>query len=122
MNFLIKQRNTLTEYPYRDPEVYDQLFENPDAPTYMPYVALFVLAASEMGGRGYYATIAELSDGQFESSEDSREFLRAVWNDLSNWTADLFGEYGNFSSLKIGKHAYVGLAKAQALVTQKDRI
>ena len=85
---------------YRDPEVYDQLFENLDAPTYMPYVALFVLAASEMGGRGYYATIAELSDGQFESSEDSRELLRAVWNDLSNWTADLFGEYGNFSVLK----------------------
>lgn len=123
VSFLINQRNTPHRMPgYRDPEVYDQLFQSLDAPTYMPYVALFVLGASEMDGRGYYATIAELSDGQFESSEDSRELLRSVWNDLSNWTTDLLGEYGRFSSLKIGKHAYVGLAKAQALVTQKDRI
>lgn len=124
VNFLIRQRRSAPPKmaAYQDPGEYEELFENLDAPTYMPYVALFVLAASEVGEGGYYATIAELSGGFFESSEETRELLRDVWDDLSGWTNDLSGEYGRFSNLKIGKHAYVGLAKAQALVTQKDRV
>lgn len=124
VNSLVRQRNSAASRmaAYKDPGRHEELYENLDAPAYMPYVALFVLAASEVGEGGYYATTAELSDGFFESSEDSRELLCSVWNDLRDWTNDLAGEYGRFSSLKIGKHAYVGLAKAQALVTQKDRI
>ena len=123
VNFLVRQRKNASSrtVAYHDPALFEELFENLDAPAYMPYVALFVLAASEVSEGGYYATIAELSDGFFESSEETRELLRDVWHDLGAWTDDLFGEYGRFSSLKIGKHAYVGLAKAQALVTQKDR-
>jgi len=107
---------------YRDPGSFVPIFQYLDAPTYMPYVALFVLAASEVGAGGYYATISELSGSCFESSEESRDLLHSVWDDLSKWTEDLAGEYGRFNSLRIGKHAYVGLAKAQALITQKDRV
>ena len=50
VNFLIKQRNTPHRMTgYRDPEVYDQLFEKRCAHVHA-HVALFVLAASEMVG------------------------------------------------------------------------
>ena len=85
VNSLVRQRNSAASRmaAYKDPGRHEELYENLDAPAYMPYVALFVLAASEVGEGGYYATTAELSDGFFESSEDSRELLRSVWNDLS---------------------------------------
>ena len=71
VRFLINQRKNPTSRmaAYRDPGFFDDAFAGRNAPAYMPYVALFVLAASEAGPDGYYSRVSELSGCFFESSE-----------------------------------------------------
>ncbi|MDB3993879.1 hypothetical protein N9478_10370 [Gammaproteobacteria bacterium] len=106
---------------YGDPGNYSERFENLDAPTYLPYLALWVLAASEEGGSGFYHKVSQLSGLFFESDERTRETIWFLWSDLDEWSSLLDGGLGKFSAVSLGAHTYVGLAKAQALLTQRDR-
>lgn len=106
---------------YGDPGNYSDTYKNLDAPTYLPYLALWVLAASEEGGMGFYDKVAQLSGTYFESSQDTRQTIWQLWLDLAEWSTLLDGQLGTFSAISLGAHTYVGLAKAQALLTQRDR-
>jgi len=89
------------------------------APTYLPYVALWVLAKSEAGDVGFYDKVSKLVGEPFPNS--SRNEMEYVWADLEGWsTRQLDGRLGNFSLSVLGKHRFVGMAYAQAMLTGKD--
>ena len=103
---------------YRDPGDEDVNYLAKNAPNYLPYLALFVLARTE---KAFYAKVAEYTGRSFSSS-DGREVMGAVWEDLERWSVtETGGEYGIFRARQLGGYRYVGLARSQALLTQKDR-
>lgn len=119
--WLVRQRNwpSLRPDEYIDPEKQNKLYEDRHAPTYMPYIALWVLAGSEVDTLGFYEKVKELSGSPYP--KDTRENMEEVWKDLEKWSSTKTkGELGQFSVNILGSHKYVGMAYAQALVTHRD--
>ena len=118
---LARQRRASSENrpsDYEDPERDSSAYQGAKAPTYLPYIALWVLAGSE-GRDSFYQKVSELKDESFPNS--ARNTMEAVWQDLEKWS--ILQEKGRFGSFKLsvlGAHRFVGMAYAQALVTVKD--
>jgi hypothetical protein len=104
---------------YCDPDSENNQYHNMSAPTYLPYIALWVLAGSEVDRSGFYIKVSELTSSQFPS--DARENMETVWKDLEQWSSiKIQGKLGRFKANILGNHKFVGMAYAQALVTQRD--
>ncbi len=120
---LAKFRLSPTKRPlrYQDPGDTSEFYKQLHAPTYLPYVALWVLAASQQESEGFYKTVGGLVGFEFQGSA-ARKAMEVLWQDLEFWSKkQCQGQFGLFYSKPLGAHPYVGLAKAQALVTGKDR-
>jgi hypothetical protein len=106
---------------YQDPGHSIKSYSGLCAPTYLPYVALWVLAASEPEKNGFYATVSNLIGLPFEG-QFAREAMEVLWGDLEYWSVQkLSGTLGNFHARRLGGYPFVGLAKAQVLISRKDR-
>jgi|SaaInlV_120m_DNA_3_1039746.scaffolds.fasta_scaffold02520_2 hypothetical protein len=118
---LARQRRASSDFrpiDYIDPERDSSAYQGAKAPTYLPYIALWVLAGSE-GRDSFYQKVSELIEESFPNS--ARKTMEAVWQDLENWS--ILQEKRRFGSFKLsvlGAHRFVGMAYAQALVTIKD--
>lgn len=103
---------------YKDPGVDLDVYQEANAPTYLPYIAIWVLARSEAED-GFYAKVSELIDEPFPNN--TRQQMEAVWSDLAYWsTEQQKGKFGRFKLNVLGEHRFVGMAYAQAMVTHKD--
>jgi hypothetical protein len=118
---LARQRLSPTKRPYGylDPNGNQDIFQGSNAPTYLPYIALWVLAVSEAGESGFYAKVRDLINDSFPNNTGQE--MEAVWNDLAYWsTGQQQGRFGRFKVNVLGEHRFVGMAYAQAMVTYKD--
>ncbi len=118
---LTKQRKCLGRRPvdYCDPGDELGVYKRLRAPTYLPYLAIWVFAKSEAGGTGFYDKVSELIREPFPNN--TRKQMEYVWADLAHWSkVQLNGRLGNFSLNVLGQHRFVGMARAQAMVTNKD--
>jgi hypothetical protein len=104
---------------YDDPGDELEVYKNTIAPTYLPYIALWVLAGSEAGAAGFYAQVGELLGVSIPNN--IRNKMEYVWSDLECWSLQEQREkFGIFKVNVIGKHKFVGIAYAQTMVTDKD--
>ena len=104
---------------YRDPSDDLEVYQDANAPTYLPYIALWVLAHSEVESSGFYKKVGELVCAEFPSN--TRDQMEYVWSDLQYWSSfEAKEKFGKFKLNVLGKHRYVGMAYAQAMVTHKD--
>lgn len=96
-------------------------------PPYLAYLALFVLADTiEVEGfarYSYYPGLRQILGEVPESgSYPSFERMYELWFDLELWSnEDKGGTYGIFRADIFGKHEYVGLPKAQTILTDDER-
>lgn len=118
---LVKQRLWPSERPrtYCDPGLLLENYKGRSAPTYLPYIALWVLAKSETDGAGFYSTVSELIGEAFPNNV--RNDMEAVWIDLNHWSINKQeGKFGRFTLNVLGVHRYIGMAYAQSMITHKD--
>jgi len=104
---------------YKDPGDEVEIYKDTIAPTYLPYVALWVLAGSEVGDAGFYAKVSELIKISFPNN--IRNKMEYVWLDLERWSIKEQNEkLGRFKVNIIGEQKFVGIAYAQTMVTDRD--
>ncbi|MFS1466056.1 hypothetical protein BCU33_008280 [Vibrio lentus] len=118
---LVQQRSWPSKRPraYSDPGLYLNNYEGCSAPTYLPYIALWVLAKSETEGSGFYSTVSDLIGESFPNNV--RNDMEAVWVDLNSWSVrKQKGRFGRFTLNVLGAHRYIGMAHAQSMITHKD--
>lgn len=105
---------------YCDPASLDETYTGYNAPVYLPYLALWVLAKSEEGKAGFYAKVSELLGGA-DFPDGARETMLEVWKDLECWSElKTRMNFGHFKADVLGAHRFVGLAAAQAMITAAD--
>ena len=100
---------------------------NLDYPPYFCYLALFVLADTvEVEGFNrfsYYPGLRQLlGEEPAAGNYPSFDKMSALWFDLEEWSnVDMSGNYGIFQADILGKREYVGLPKAQTILTDDER-
>lgn len=110
---------------YVDPRKYDPSYA-PDgdvarsAPTYLPYLAVLARNAAVADKSGYYARLR--ADLGLPSNWGSSQMSRLVesWKDLQAWTTSTCGRYGTFVARQLGSHSWIGLPKAQVILSATD--
>src|SRR5690606_20193879 len=116
---LVRQRVNckLRSSDYVDPGDLDETYRGYAAPTYLPYLALWVIASSE-SEEGFYASVERLSSRPFSTANQSiRRDMLLVWKDLEAWTCSIEGIFGNFAVRVLGDHQYVGMPRSQCLIS-----
>jgi hypothetical protein len=104
---------------YKDPGDKVEVYKETIAPTYLPYIALWVLAGSEVGVDGFYKEVSKLMKNPFPNN--IRNKMEYVWSDLERWSIQEQNEkFGRFKVNIIGEQKFVGMAYAQTMVTDKD--
>jgi hypothetical protein len=101
--------------------------EYPDKyPSYIGYLALFVLAASvdgEFATHSYYPRLRELL-GERNATGTYPNFgeMGQLWKDISKWAnEERAGELGIFTYRSVGNQIHIGLPLAQALLSEEER-
>jgi hypothetical protein len=95
-------------------------------PSYIGYLALFVLAAGvdgEFATHAYYPRLRELL-GESNATGTYPDFgeMWQLWKDLERWAnEEKSGELGVFTCRSIGKQKHIGLPLAQTLLNEKER-
>jgi len=96
-------------------------------PPYLAYLALFVLAGTvEVDGfarHAYYPGLRQvLGEEPRTGGYPSFAEMYTLWFDLEQWSnEDMRGTYGIFRADILGLHEYVGLPKAQTILTDDER-
>lgn len=122
---LVSQRKNrlLAASQYIDPGTSNVDYADARAPTYLPILALWVLASSEVQGKGFYAAVESLlgKGTRFQSTGVVTNAMSHVWQDLETWsTKECRGRFGVFKRRVLGAHCYVGLPRSQCLVGRTD--
>lgn len=105
---------------YIDPGSASPAYFGANAPTYLPILALWVLASSE-AEEGFYAYVAHLVACPFPNSPQLTSAMSEAWEDLERWsTKECAGRFGNFRRRVLGEHRFVGTPRSQCLVSRKD--
>lgn len=105
---------------YVDPGSISPAYAGAKAPTYLPILALWVLASSEAED-GFYTHVGNLSGQPFPSVPSLTSAMSEAWEDLERWsTRECNGKFGNFRRRVLGEHRFVGVPRSQCLVSRKD--
>ena len=118
---------------YCDPGRELEIYKGVNAPTYLPYLALWVLAQSEPG-RGFYQKVSDLIGMEFNNEPLVTDSMVMVWKDLEFWSNNYLDDksksgtinttigskFGYFKFNVLGPHRFVGMAYAQSMITGKD--
>jgi hypothetical protein len=103
----------------------DWRLKREDNPSYLGYLAFFVLAAGTEGdfsNNAYYPRLRELL-GEEPTSRPYPEFdqMQGLWKDLEKWAnVDNSGERGNFNLNVTGRLIHVGIPISQTLLTEEE--
>lgn len=122
---LVSQRKDrlLASSVYLDPGTSNVDYAETRAPTYLPILALWVLASSEGQGRGFYAAVESLlgKGARFPNTSAVTNAMSQAWQDLETWsTKECGGRFGIFKRRVLGAHCYVGLPRSQCLISRTD--
>ncbi len=95
-------------------------------PSYIAYLALFVLAAGvdgEFATHAYYPRLRELfGDPSATGTYPNFGEMWQLWKDLSKWAnEERSGELGIFTYRSVGNQIHIGLPLAQALLSEEER-
>lgn len=116
-----QRRSSITAPHYCDPGQADPAYAEAKAPTYLPILALWVLAAADLANGGFYATVSSLLSMPFPNEPAVTGAMERSWQDLEHWSVDeCAGRYGLFRARVLGGHRFVGLAKSQCLIRGND--
>jgi hypothetical protein len=117
-----QRRDSLRLSSYQDPGASNSRYAGKNAPTYLPILALWVLAASnERLEGGFYATVEELLGRPFQNGPRVTEAMSKAWEDLEAWsTKECAGQFGNFRCRVLGEHRFVGIPRSQCLISRHD--
>lgn len=118
---LVKQRQPQSRpVKYEDPSNGAPIYQGLNAPTYLPYVALWVLASSE-ADEGFYTKVSTLLNQPFPNTPALTLAMESVWKDLERWsTLEAAGRFGVFKVRILGEHRFVGIPKSQCMISRKD--
>jgi hypothetical protein len=108
---------------YIDPGTTNVDYADARAPTYLPILALWVLASSESQGMGFYAAVESLlgKGTKFPNTSVVTYAMSHAWQDLETWsTRECGGRFGMFKRRILGAHCYVGLPRSQCLISRPD--
>ena len=100
---------------------------NLNYPPYLAYMALFVLAdtikVEDFTRYSYYPGLRQvLGEEPAAGTYPSFDKMYELWFDLEEWSnGDMCGSYGVFRADILGKRQYVGLPKAQTILTDDER-
>ncbi|MFC7411415.1 hypothetical protein [Hydrogenophaga atypica] len=108
---------------YIDPGTSNVDYVDARAPTYLPILALWVLASSEGQGKGFYAEVESLlgKGSRFPNTGVVTNAMSHAWQDLEAWSIrECSGRFGIFRRRVLGAHCYVGLPRSQCLISRTD--
>ncbi len=121
---LVEQRKGPVQPPdYQDPGVANALYAGTRAPTYLPILALWVLASSDDHTGGFYSAVEARLGGTSKFPMDGRvtTAMKLTWEDLAHWSYTVAdGRFGIFQTRILGVHRFVGLTRSQGLVGRGD--
>ncbi|MEK8026648.1 hypothetical protein [Pseudaquabacterium rugosum] len=120
---LVEQRKSpLQTQFYRDPGTSSPRYAGARAPTYLPILALWVLAASdETTEGGFYASVQRMLGPSFKNEVKVTEAMSRTWEDLEAWSSkECDGRFGNFHCRVLGGHRFVGMPRSQGLISRQD--
>lgn len=122
---LVSQRKDrlLAASQYIDPGTLSVDYVDARAPTYLPILALWVLASSETQGKGFYAAVESLlgKGARFPNTGVVTHAMSCAWLDLEAWsTKECSGRFGIFKRRVLGAHCFVGLPRSQCLISRTD--
>jgi len=117
-----QRRDPMRARSYIDPGTCNATYIGTFAPTYLPILALWVLAASdEQADGGFYASVQRLLGKPFKNEVKVTEGMYRVWEDLEAWSSkECDGRFGNFHSRVLGEYRFVGIPRSQGLVSRQD--
>lgn len=105
---------------YVEPGLVSAPYVGANAPTYLPILALWVLASSEAED-GFYAHVSHLVGSFFANTPQLTSAMSEAWEDLELWsTKECAGRFGKFRRRVLGEHRFVGMPRSQCLVSRKD--
>jgi hypothetical protein len=118
---LARQRRALVRpESYVDPGSVSGEYVGVNAPTYLPILALWVLASSEAED-GFYAHVSQLVGSPFPNTPQLTSAMSEAWEDLQLWSMnECAGRFGTFRHRILGEHRFVGTPRSQCLVSRKD--
>lgn len=117
---MVQRQSEIRPDNYLDPEEHNAIYKGLNAPTYLPYLALWVLASSEVRV-SFYDKVGELVENPFLSTPDLTSKMESVWKDLEKWSStETQGIFGIFKVRVLGEHRFVGIPKSQCMVSRKD--
>lgn len=96
-----------------------------ELPPYIAYLALFVIAAGleeDFPPHAYYPRLRKVLGEDPESGHvPSFDKMLALWDDLEHWSnVDQEGERGVFQTRVLGSWIYVGVPRAQTLLSEEE--
>jgi len=117
-----QRKSVLRSAKYVDPELHSPIYIGTKAPTYLPCLAIWVLA-SAVAEEGFYAKVKELLGDSFDLQNNAQigPDMEFVWKDLERWSCiETKGRFGSFKVRVLGAHRFVGIAKSQCMISRKD--
>ena len=121
-HLIYQRRAALRSQDYVDPGLGREEYFGVKAPTYLPYLALWVLASSE-AEEGFYSKVQELTSLPFPSLPPVTDVMEFAWKDLQRWSElECQSRFGTFAVRVLGDHRFVGIPRSQCLVSRKDVI
>lgn len=106
---------------YHDPGISNAAYVGARAPTYLPILALWVLASSEVGKEGFYDAVSKLLGTPFPNTTRVTDAMQGVWEDLETWSNhECNGRFGLFKRRVLGEHRFVGIPRSQCLISRSD--
>jgi len=116
-----QRRNPLLAQEYLDPGHSSPTYAGARGPTYLPILAVWVLASStgQQDG-GFYAEVSRLLGRPFGGIKVTQDMMVA-WEDLQGWSIrECAGRFGNFHIRVLGAHRFVGVPRSQCLINRHD--
>jgi hypothetical protein len=103
---------------YVNPEALDPTYQGASAPNYLPILAAMVRARAAQEESGFYAEFARslALPADWYGMRD----LEPLWKDLSAWSKDASGRYGNFEYRRLGQQRWVSIPRAQSIFSRRD--
>jgi hypothetical protein len=107
---------------YQDPGTTNPIYVAARAPVYLPILALWVLAASDIQQEGgFYAAVSKTLKRPFPNSPQVTAAMLLAWEDLELWSRRYCaGKFGVFRTRMLGEHRFVGIPRSQCLVNHSD--
>jgi hypothetical protein len=105
---------------YVDPGELQPAYRGRAAPTYLPYLAMFVRVAASNSNDSFYRKLQELLGLSKPFGSANMATLECAWSDLEEWTRSRNGRFGLFKLRRLGVHQHLGVPQSQCILKASD--